>query len=29
MTAREGSREVGSATTHVLRNDGVAEHFAT
>jgi uncharacterized membrane protein len=29
MKAREGSREVGSATTHVLRNDGVAEHFAT
>ena len=29
MTAREGSREVGTATTHVLRNDGVAEHFAT
>jgi uncharacterized membrane protein len=29
MTARAGSREVGSAVTHVLRNDGVAEHFAT
>jgi uncharacterized membrane protein len=29
MTARAGGREVGSATTHVLRNDGVAEHFAT
>jgi uncharacterized membrane protein len=29
VKAREGSREVGSATTHVLRNDGVAEHFAT
>jgi uncharacterized membrane protein len=29
MTAREGSREVSTATTHVLRNDGVAEHFAT
>ena len=29
MTARAGGREVGSAITHVLRNDGVAEHFAT
>ena len=29
MTARQGGREVGSAITHVLRNDGVAEHFAT
>jgi hypothetical protein len=29
MTARAGNREVGSAVTHVLRNDGVAEHFAT
>ena len=29
MTARAGGREVGNATTHVLRNDGVAEHFAT
>lgn len=29
MTARAGGREVGSATAHVLRNDGVAEHFGT
>jgi len=29
MTARAGGREVGNAITHVLRNDGVAEHFAT
>lgn len=29
MTARAGGREVGSAVTHVLRSDGVAEHFAT
>jgi uncharacterized membrane protein len=29
MTARAGGREVGSAITHVLRSDGVAEHFAT
>ena len=29
MTARAGRREVGTAVTHVLRNDGVAEHFAT
>jgi uncharacterized membrane protein len=29
MTARAGNREVGSAVTQVLRNDGVAEHFAT
>jgi uncharacterized membrane protein len=29
MTARAGGRDVGSAITHVLRNDGVAEHFAT
>jgi uncharacterized membrane protein len=29
MTARAGNKEVGSAVTHVLRNDGVAEHFAT
>jgi uncharacterized membrane protein len=29
MTARAGDKEVGSAVTHVLRNDGVAEHFAT
>jgi hypothetical protein len=29
MTARSGDKEVGSAVTHVLRNDGVAEHFAT
>jgi uncharacterized membrane protein len=29
MTARSGGRDVGSATTHVLRNDGVAEHFGT
>jgi uncharacterized membrane protein len=29
MTARTGGREVGSAITHVLRTDGVAEHFAT
>ncbi len=29
MTARAGGREVGNAITHVLRNDGVAEHFGT
>lgn len=29
MTARAGDKEIGSAVTHVLRNDGVAEHFAT
>ena len=29
MTARAGGRDVGNAITHVLRNDGVAEHFAT
>ena len=29
MTARADGREVGNAITHVLRNDGVAEHFAT
>jgi uncharacterized membrane protein len=29
MTARAGGREVANATTHVLRNDGVAEHFGT
>jgi uncharacterized membrane protein len=29
MTAQAGGREVGNALTHVLRNDGVAEHFAT
>jgi uncharacterized membrane protein len=29
MNARAGNKEVGSAVTHVLRNDGVAEHFAT
>ena len=29
MTAQAGGREVGNAITHVLRNDGVAEHFAT
>ena len=29
MNARVGNREVGSAVTQVLRNDGVAEHFAT
>jgi uncharacterized membrane protein len=29
MTARAGDKQVGSAVTHVLRNDGVAEHFAT
>lgn len=29
MTARAGDKEVGAAVTHVLRNDGVAEHFAT
>ena len=28
MTAQAGGREVGNAITHVLRNDGVAEHFA-
>lgn len=29
MTARSGNKAIGSAVTHVLRNDGVAEHFAT
>jgi uncharacterized membrane protein len=29
MTARSGEREVGTAVTHALRTDGVAEHFAT
>lgn len=29
MNARAGNKEVGSAVTNVLRNDGVAEHFAT
>jgi uncharacterized membrane protein len=29
MTARAGDREVGNAITHVLRSDGVAEHFET
>jgi uncharacterized membrane protein len=29
MTARVGDQEVGSASTHILRNDGVAEHFGT
>jgi uncharacterized membrane protein len=29
MIARTGEREVGNAVTHVLRTDGVAEHFAT
>jgi uncharacterized membrane protein len=29
MKAQSGGREVGNAITHVLRNDGVAEHFAT
>jgi uncharacterized membrane protein len=29
MSARVGDREVGNALTHVLRSDGVAEHFAT
>lgn len=29
MTARAGDKEVGNAITHVLRNDGVAEHFGT
>jgi hypothetical protein len=29
MTARTGGKEVGTAITHVLRNDGVAEHFGT
>jgi uncharacterized membrane protein len=28
MTARVGDQEVGAAVAHVLRNDGVAEHFA-
>jgi len=27
MTARLGDRQVGRAVTHVLRNEGVAEHF--
>jgi uncharacterized membrane protein len=29
MSAHAGGKEVGSALTHVLRNDGVLEHFAT
>jgi uncharacterized membrane protein len=29
MSARAGGKEVGNAITHVLRNDGVAEHFGT
>jgi hypothetical protein len=29
LTARVGDQDVGSASTHVLRNDGVAEHFGT
>ncbi|MGH8188299.1 MAG: glutamine amidotransferase, partial [Steroidobacteraceae bacterium] len=29
MSARVGDREVGNALTHVLRSDGIAEHFAT
>lgn len=29
MTAHVGDREVGRAITHVLRTDGVAEHFGT
>jgi len=29
MNARAGTKEIGSAVTHVLRNDGVAEHFGT
>lgn len=29
MNARVGDREVGAAVTHVLRNDGIAEHFST
>ncbi|MBM0104029.1 VWA domain-containing protein [Steroidobacter sp. S1-65] len=29
MSARVADKEVGTAITHVLRNDGVAEHFAT
>lgn len=29
MNARAGNKAIGSAVTHVLRNDGVAEHFAT
>jgi hypothetical protein len=29
MAAHVGEEEVGSATTHVRRNDGVLEHFAT
>jgi uncharacterized membrane protein len=28
MTARVDGKEVGAAVAHVLRNDGVAEHFA-
>ena len=28
MTARVADEEVGSAVAHILRNDGVAEHFA-
>jgi uncharacterized membrane protein len=29
MSASKGEREVGTATTHVRRSDGVVEHFAT
>ncbi len=29
MSARQGDTEVGTATTHVRRADGVVEHFAT
>src|SRR5690606_371788 len=29
MAARVGDRPVGHASAHVMRNDGVAEHFAT
>jgi hypothetical protein len=29
LTARVGDRVVGEAATHVIRTDGVAEHFET
>ena len=29
MTARRGEEEIGRAVTHIIRNDGVAEQFAT
>jgi hypothetical protein len=29
MVARDGSREVARAETHIRRNDGVLEHFGT